>query len=226
MPFLNYLVKGMKKKQHKFCLIICTVVFSLWRSFLPFATTLNPEGGNSILWFFVLYLYGAYIKLYGTKRDYSHPFLISFGFLLFAYASRIGIGLISSLMGWGEKGTSLFTEFTSFPILFSAVFLLIWANSTKTLKSSHVVWFSSSTFSVYLIHENIYIKRIIYRLFDIQSMAQSPLLLFWILLTAVGVFLCCCVIDKGFVSLLLKWLSGKKLFDKLQKKLDTILIGG
>lgn len=133
MPFLNLLIAQMEKKQHELLLVICVVVFSLWRSFIPFAVTLNSEGGNGILWFFTLYFFGAYIRKYGcsVKQYNIHPIFFSFLFVVFAYASRIGIGVVSNRLGIGDKGTSLFTEFTAFPILFAAVSILIWADKKK-----------------------------------------------------------------------------------------------
>jgi len=227
MPFLNLLIDKMDKKKHELCLVICVILFSLWRSCIPFATTLNSEGGNSIIWFIVLYLFGAYIKRYGNEyhKVYSHPLLFALVFITFAYVTKIVIGMLSQRIGIGEKGTSLFTEFTAFPMLFSAIFVLIWADKKKYIGIADTIisWFSSSAFSVYLIHENIYVKKILYPLIDVTKIANLPYIILLVVFSSVIIFTCCVLIDKASVSILLRCVNKRTFSERLQKKLDIIL---
>jgi surface polysaccharide O-acyltransferase-like enzyme len=122
MPFINKFILSLNKKNYQAFLLICFVIFSLWRSFIPFAKTLNSEGGNSIIWFVILYCFAAYIKLYGFSKKWTvkKQMVCVATLLLFSLGSRLAITFISNLIGLGGAGSSLFTEFTSFPMLLSA----------------------------------------------------------------------------------------------------------
>lgn len=229
MPFLNLLIDRMTHRQFVWCLCLLTVLFSLWRSFIPFAKTLNPEGGNSIIWFVVLYLFGAYLRLYSEEiiRFIKYPLAFAALLFLFSFASKLLIGAISARLGWGTKGTSLFTEFTSFPMLLSAFFILQFAtNSSKlitTRKTEKLVnWFSSSTFSVYLIHENRYIKQALWSLLDINKMAKSSFVFCEVLLIAIGVFAACTCADKLLFAPIKTGIEKAKLFVGLQRRINTV----
>ena len=227
MPFLNLLVDKMNKRKHELCLMICTIIFSLWRSFIPFAATLNPEGGNSIIWFIVLYLFGAYVRRYGKecKKPRTHPVLYALLFIAFAYCTRIFIELLSNKIGLGGKGTSLFTEFTSFPMLFSAMCILLWEDKKKHIKKAEkaISWVASSTFSVYLIHENVYIKRIFYPKIDIPVIANTPYAALLIIMAAIIIFTVCVFIDKISVSIVLDKVNRTRMLEPLQRQIDIIL---
>lgn len=84
-PFLNILIHNLNKRQFQYLLLALTILFSLWGSFIPFATTLNPEGGNSIIWFCILYLFAAYIKIHGVPVK-SFKLLLVSTTALFAFA--------------------------------------------------------------------------------------------------------------------------------------------
>ena len=122
MPFINKFVLSLNKKSYQAFLLVCFVLFSLWRSFIPFAKTLNSEGGNSIIWFVILYCFAAYLKLYGFPEELTAKKQVVFaiGLLLFSFGSRLAISFISNMFGLGGAGSSLFTEFTSFPMLLAA----------------------------------------------------------------------------------------------------------
>lgn len=122
MPFINKFILSLNKKSYQAFLLVCFILFSLWRSFIPFAKTLNSEGGNSIIWFVILYCFAAYLKLYGFPEGLTEKkqVLFAIGLLLFSFGSRHAITFISNLIGLGGAGSSLFTEFTSFPMLLSA----------------------------------------------------------------------------------------------------------
>ncbi len=224
-PFLNILINNMNKKQHQYLLIVCTVLFSLWRSFIPFATTLNVEGGNSIIWFCVLYVFAAYIKRYGILCCKTKILIVfTFCCYLIAYFSAIFIETISQKMGFGGKGASLFTTYTSFPMLFGAVgSLCIFLNSPQIKKFSKIIlWFSLSSFSVYLIHDNPYLRDIIWDLFKINEIANKIYIAPYILLIAIIIFAICTLLDKILFTQINKIISKIKI-SRLDEKVNFYL---
>ena len=234
MPFLNLLIDRMDRKQHRYCLLILFLLFSLWRCLVPFSPTLNPEGGNSILWFFVLYLYGAYLRRYGLSkpwiRKYRWP--LALGLLFAAFLSRHVIGYLSGALGFDGKGASLFTEFTAFPMLFSAVLIVSWAVERQPKKlltlvsPSMIRFFSASTFSVYLIHENVYIKNWLFSAMDAQFAANLSAAIPIVLGLSVMLLIGCTLIDHAVFCPLRRLLDRLTIFDRAQAAVDAMLYAG
>ena len=215
MPFLNLLIKAMSKKQYQYVLILSTILFSLWPSFIPFARTLNSEGGNSIIWFCVLYLFAAYIRKYEIKfKKIGYLIFGTVSFFVFSFISEILIGYISEKIGFGGRGTSIFTTFSSFPMLFGSMGILCIAiNAPQINKFQKVIqYFSASAFSVYLIHDNKYIRDIIWNKLKISELANRCYILPYIIIVSVLIFVACAMIDK------LSYSPIKKLVDKHTKE--------
>ena len=229
-PFLNLFIKHINKKQYQALLVTSVVLFSLWRSFIPFAVTLNSEGGNSIIWFVVLYMFAAYIKIYGCPIRGSIRNLGIAGILvLFSFITNVGITYLSNYWGLGGKGASLFTEFTSFPMLFAAIFWLCAflelpeKNGRESVRIfKFIMFFSTSTFSAYLIHENMYLKHVLWEGIDIVQCADSYWITPIILVVSISIFLASTFIDK-LLFIPIKRLVDRIQFPKAQKVIDEYL---
>lgn len=228
-PFLNLFIKHINKKQYQALLIISVVLFSLWRSFVPFAVTLNSEGGNSIIWFVVLYVFAAYIRIYGCPVTGSlRNLCAAIVLLLFSFISNLTLTYLSDYLGLGGKGTSLFTEFTSFPMLFSAILLLSTFiqmpknNLESSLGYKLVMFFSTSTFSVYLIHENLYFKYVLWDRINIIQFANSVWIIAIILAVSLLIFVASTFIDK-VLFMPIKRLMDRLQFPRVQKVIDLYL---
>ncbi len=215
-PFEAILLRALTKKQFQFLLGITIAIFSLWRSFIPFSTTVNSEGGNSIMWFFVLFAFAAYFRLHGNLERKSSFWAIAFVISsALTIASFFILSFISNRLGLDGKGTSLFTEYTSITMLCMSVslFMTFVRFPEKTYSNRFrkiIMFFSGSTFSVYLIHENIYVKQWLWSTFNPMEWLGTGY--FWICLAliVVAIFLMCTIIDS------LSW----KPISKLIKKMD------
>lgn len=96
-PFLNLLIEHMSAEQHKKLVIISITVFSILPS-LWIGGGLDDSKGNSVIWFTVLYIVGAYIRRYGLhicKISWRGLFTIS---ILGTGCSKIGIAYIYILL--------------------------------------------------------------------------------------------------------------------------------
>ena len=225
-PFLNILIKSLNQKQFQCLLVVLTILFSLWGSFIPFATTLNVEGGNSIIWFCVLYMFAAYIRIYGVPLKSNKALIgLTMSFFVFAFLSRVVLEKLSLMIGLGGKGASQFTTFNSFTMLFGAVGLLCIAVKLPHInKFSKVIqWFSLSTFSVYLIHDNKYLRHILWEFLRIDDLADEFYIVPYILLTSVAIFVVCVCLDKVIYIPLNNFVSNIS-FKKLQSKIDSYII--
>lgn len=225
-PFLNILIKSLNQKQFQCLLVVLTVLFSLWGSFIPFATTLNSEGGNSIIWFCVLYMFAAYIKIYGVPLKSNKTLLgLTMLFFAFAFVSSVVLEKLSLMIGLGGKGASQFTTFNSFTMLFGAVGLLCMAVKLPHINkfSKAIQWFSLSTFSVYLIHDNRYLRHILWEFLKINEIADEFYIVPYVLLISAAIFVACVCLDK-IIYAPINRLFSKFSFKKIQSKIDYYLV--
>ena len=65
-PLLNKVISTIDKRTHCRILFLSVVVFSL----IPTIVPINPSFFNMLIWFIVLYLIGAYLRLYDLKIYY------------------------------------------------------------------------------------------------------------------------------------------------------------
>lgn len=227
-PFLNLLIQSMCEKQHRLCVITLVAVFSGWRNLLPFATTLNAEGGNSIMWFVTLYMIAAYIRNYvdvgGKTKRYA--FLSAAAYVVIVVGTY-GIKLVSQFLGFHGKGSSLFVEFASITMLaFSVSLFLMLLSIRKTFVSDvtkRINYVAASTLSVYFIHEHPLLRSLIWNNGLIGWVTGSEqFVVVRVFLAAVLVLTVCLAIDKLTFDRF-KGVISKIPLHSLQNKLDGIL---
>ena len=86
------------------------------------------------------------------------------------------------------------------------------------------MWVSTSTFSVYLIHENIYIKQALWNTLDVARFVDSSFIVLVVLLLAVLIFATCTCLDKLLFSPVKRLISKEPFIDRLQAKFDSLLL--
>ena len=88
-------------------------------------------------------------------------------------------------------------------MLFAAIFILNAASKAKLNDicglriKKFILMLSGSSLSVYLIHENIYVKQLLWDFIDINRFAHSSLVIIMIIFIAIGIYTLCTIIDKG-----------------------------
>ena len=225
-PFVSRGLKALSKSAYQVLLGILLAVFVLWKTVLPFAETLNPAGGNSILWFLTLFVIAGYIRLHAPKRPgrvYAVGALISAVVLVLGY---FAIQKVSLMVGLDGKGTWIASNFDSVPVtaLSVCVFLLFLRQPDKASPALRRLtgFFASSTFSVYLIHENPFLRK---QLWTVMPRIYTPFAAGWCYIPmlvglSLGIFLICTLADKVTWQLLRKLLRKLK-FSKAQAWLDA-----
>ena len=220
-PYINKLCENMTQKQHLTLIIILLCVFSLWKSILPIAETIDTRKGYSLTWFIVLYLVGAYTRKYNVqlfKRNSLNLlsyFAISFVSVfvkLMAIAASTKISMLA-------EGQNLFYHYDSITVFSASVFLFVFfsrlnVNSPKIGKIVNFV--TPSVFSVYIMHENfLWRERLWNDFLKASDMKESP----WFVLHLLGcvalVFVVCILVDQirrylfKVISTLVRSMRGK-----------------
>lgn len=226
-PFEAILLRNLSKRQFQFLLAVVLIIFSLWRNFVPFAVTVNAEGGNSILWFFVLFAFAAYLKRYANeKHGVKFYALLSIGAFLLSLTSYIALNWVSNRFGLNGAGSSLFIEYTSITMIALSVglFMLFVRMPEKPVSARTrkiVMLVSGTTYSVYLIHENIYVKQWLWEIIRPLTWLDSNYFFLCVAAVALGIFVVSTVLD------CITWKQIRKLIDKcdfasIQGKIDSI----
>lgn len=195
-PFLNILLINLNKQGHQYLIALGFMLMVIPAS-IPGITTFNSDAGNGILWFFMLYSTGAYFAKYPPQYKTRQYCLMAFFMFLVAFVSQIIIARVSTLLGFGGMGESRFSTFDAFPIYIEACCILCAGIKLSQKPVSNailkkvVLFFSSSTAGVYMIHEHPLVRKIMWDRLNLSC--HSIVYAFCI---SAMIFVLCTIIDK------------------------------
>lgn len=194
-PLLNLLVYKSNLRQASAYL----VVFFIFSIISTVHDSFSLLGGYSVIWFVLLYLLGAVMKKYNLNKLFSKKawLILSLSTFVITWLSKIllkfsGISLLESQSG-------ILVQYVSPTVVLMAIGLLCWSSSIKCPLSVMpvIAFFSSSAFSVYLIHDNPLVRN--YLIAEISSLIGDfnfPLLTISIIGFVLVIFIACILIDK------------------------------
>lgn len=156
-PFINVLVNGMTQRQH---LALVGILFIAW-SVLYFVRDFS-FGANNLTWFIELYLIAAYIARYplrGTAKAWGASAL-AFGVAV-PITTVLAGALLSAHPSWDVAPWMFRSQFAPFVVL-SAVCGLVAVTKMRPRVSTTVNTIAGATFGVYLIHDNAFIRQVLW----------------------------------------------------------------
>lgn len=192
-PYINIFVNSLKRKQLLIFIILSLLLFSL----LPMIN-INPNYTNEFIQFIMFYIIGAYLKKYKdnffTKGKNSKIVLIITSSILIF--SVIFFDIIGTKIPFiSEHSTYLYKRDSIISILF-AVSLFSLFLKKKDKKDRIINSLSSCVLGVYLISDNYLVRNVLWtEILNISYFVNSNLLILHMLLSLVGVFTCCIIID-------------------------------
>lgn len=194
-PFLNILVHRSNFKQ-AFLFLLVVGIYSVISIILDdFAL----KAGYSVLWFILMYLTGAIIKKYSLNTLFSGKLCLRVMISAFLITWLAKVLLHFSAVPALEQPSNYLINYVSPTIVLMAVSLLILFSkvSPSPRVCSVISFLASSAFSVYLIHDNSYVR--VYLMSNIHKLAVNfgivPLALY-IFCCAGGIFTFCILGDK------------------------------
>lgn len=197
-PLLNYAIKSMNRNQFTFVLILLSVL-NFYFAFL-WNNPIN-NGGGGLFQFIYMYLLGRYLNLYVVFKESKNSSAIYKWLLCFCCSSAL-MGILAVCSMNGHSGNPLFNQVYNHPlVVLSAVFVLL-AFVNIRIESRVVNFLSSSTLSIYLIHENAYMAPVIYGMVPlvvgclIAPDAGFLLLLGLLIVMSLLLMIACVAIDK------------------------------
>lgn len=214
IPFLNVLIKGMNKRQHMILMALCVFTY----------TVLSSVGikvvFNYVTWFCVIYLIGSYIRLY-PKKWFSNTKLWGCAAVVSLILSWTSVILIYyvTLRYLGEvKGMYFFVaDSNKILALVTAVCAFMYFKNLNMRYSKFINTVAASAYGVLLIHANSDTMRqwLWKDTLNNVDMYNSDLLVIHAVLSVLGIYIVCTIIDmirlRFFEKPLFKWFEKKHI---------------
>lgn len=201
IPYINILINKLTEKQYKNLLLTSFVLFSV----IPLLTsqlTISNDGFN-ILHFIYIYLIGAYFAKFPLEDNYHFKnfsknklqiFLIITFFLcvffeIAIYYLSLNFQSSSNLL-LQDIGTTLNNSIYCYssPIVIIQTIAYFLFFKTLNIENKLINKIASLTFGIYLFHENYYLKKILYKPFQITKYFDSKFLMIDIFIIALIIF--------------------------------------
>ena len=204
-PLLNHFIQHLNKEEHKKTIIILIILFSIIPTIDFISDPFGSAYGYGVVWFIVLYIIAAYIRIYGLKI--KHPFTI---YTIITIAEL----LINILYQFpkSERIKFLFTlqtYYNSVFVLLGAISLFMFfmnleINGKKI--TSIIKWIVPKSFAVYLIHEHPVFRDILWqKIIMIEHYSGNAIsLLLTIIVSTAIIFIVCILIDTVRSTLIYK----------------------
>ena len=207
IPFINKLLNNLDKKQHLKLTVITLFVFSI----LPIFFKINYV--SKISFFVMGYLLGSYIKLYAGKvknwklyTAFICTFLLMSIFTFLRYCNILGNNAEFTF-----SNVEYYIVNTCSPFIIALGTIIFLRFKNIKLENNFVNTIAKSSLGVYLIHDNVFVRGMIWRRFNDVNLITMPIYqhLIYAILSVAVIFISCTIID----------LIRRKLFGKLEDKL-------
>lgn len=238
-PFLNKLISNMTQKNHKRLIILLFGIFCI----IPFVTRqeLVANDGYTFIQFVFMYFIGSYFRKYPIDKNYHFAKfsknklqVVLFGMMVFFCLAHFASYLLSSYFlsldnpffyDFGDNLRRYFTYYSAPFVVIQSVCYFLWFG-TLTIKNKFVNFIASFVFGVYLIHDNDFIRPVIYRWLriDTGTMISGNSIIFKIFICAILIFIVCIIIE--FIrSKIFKFISNRKIIKKINLKIKNYILG-
>lgn len=194
-PLLNSAINNMSRQKFKMVLFVLGGMYCVFNNAVKLINPIDTSGGYSVIWFMILYLSAAYVRLY-YKPSYKPA---KYFFVYFATVA-LNLTFHTIFAGLGEVwGNGMVRDYNNILVYVGALFLFMAflnLNIKNIILKKVVLFISPLTFAVYLIHESPFISSFIWSVFNTSTWCvNSSLFIFFGLGTVLVLFLCCCFIE-------------------------------
>ena len=159
-PFINKFIRNINENDMKKLILMLVIIFSIMPTFV-FA---RFEISN-LVWFLLLYIIGAYINKYYQIKNNSkrNDIIIAILSYLSIFGTIILFDLLSSKIRLFDGRELHFTAMNSTLVLISSIFIFLTFKNIKINKSKFINRVASTVLGVYVIHENVFMRDIIWK---------------------------------------------------------------
>ena len=163
IPFLNESIRNMSTQKMSFLIVIIVFFFYIEPLFSVVFYQYDQSEGFSIIAFVTLYVIGAYLrKKKGIPQKYCIIILLGSSFAIFM--SKVVLQAVTEYKNL-HFGTGLLYHNNSVFVLINAIalfYLFNGINISRLTFQKAIQWCTPSVFSVYLLHENPLVRKLIW----------------------------------------------------------------
>ncbi len=192
-PFLKKIVENISKKNFKILLTFMIIIWGIVAN-IPKTKTFFSE----FIWLIAIYFIGAYIKKYNFNVLKSNKLRIISIMIIILIMNIVMVVLemLSIKIPVLSKVVYYFNN-TNSPLVLILTVLIFNIFKNLNVKNSNIInKVASTTFGIYLIHENVFLRDIIWKqLIQGSTYINSPMLILNAIFGVISVFLCAMVID-------------------------------
>ncbi len=226
-PFLYESLKALDRKMH-FKLILTMALFGTVFYMIPGQGFFES---NSLFNFILGYYIATYLRLYNPKIFQNKKINFSLSIIL----SALFVIWIIMVLKFRNSISFIDSHFIQvycypfainrFPVILNATLIFSIFRNMKITHNRFINLIASTTFGIYLIHENSYLNKILWhRIFKMDAYLNSKFLLPYMLLAVILTFTACSLIDFLRQNIIekpvLKIFSGKKFSSETLRKND------
>ena len=219
-PLIHRMYRSISQSAFKKALAVMTVFWII--SY----TLLNLNGfANELVSMFYMYSIGAYIRLYRDDKKNRPVVCILSAVFIMLLSCGLTLWMKQIVTEEYRRFVANYVGSTSLFVTAAAVLLFL---GFKNIRMGSIKWvnaISAATFGVYLIHEDPYMRGVLWsRIFKTSSHAQSSDLIFFSLWVTAAGFGACIVIELIRIHLIERWYLKplKKNDDRIGAFVDRI----
>ena len=227
-PFINKFAQESTQKTYKNLLLLMAFIWCI----IP---TLTDKGvqSNSLIWFTFVYLLGGYIKLYKDDLKIKYIYIKILLSILLTVSSSILIAKFQIKIPLINIYPTYFYGMDKLPILLISLLIFI-AFKNLDIKTNKIInTIASTTFGIYLIHDNPYIRKFLWQtLFKNAKHVNKLYLIPYSITTCVLVFIVCSMIEylriflieKRYMAIIYKYENKiNNTFSRLMKRVNKAI---
>ena len=230
-PWIKKVMDRFERTEMKSCLILMFFIWSII-AIIPETKVFYTEYMSFIL----IYILGAYIKKYDVNILKTNRTRISMAIIIIIILIVLTITLmfLANKISFIKNKTQYLNQEKSPLIIILTILILNIFRTLKVKKNVIINLIATTTFGIYLIHENVFLRDIIWKnIVNANNYINSNLLIYNALFGIIVVFFGCIIIDL-FVQKILQPVifkifkrifnnvSKTKLFNNIKFKLDSL----
>ncbi len=226
-PIISKFIEKLDQQTHLKLIILTTIIWSI----IPTIFIKTDMLANNIVWYSYLFLCASYIRNFPNK--YTSDIKLDIKIMLISIISIIILFIIfDSLELTGIIIPNITFEIirqNSFPILILSISMfLIFLNLPK-YKSKWINTLSETTFGVYLIHDNPYIRILIWRGAFLDELYNNGVLLIIHAISTISIVIIFSFLMSYIYNLLFNRLldtlaeKGANLLDNINNKIEKLI---
>lgn len=237
-PFINMALNSFDKKGFKKLLLVLFIIFSLIPTFT--GNNFLNNNGYTLYSFVCLYIVGAYLRRYPLEKSYLfkntskglYQLILLFTFFFMLIANFVNTSFFSFILKYNPVIKEFGGYIVNTRLSYSNPFIVIQSIAyflffgTLTIKNNKVInKLASLTFGVYLIHENNFVRSLLYTWIGIDGhKIYSYSFLINVFCSAIGIYVVCSLIE-FLRQILFKFIYDRKISLKIRTKYYNYIFG-